>query len=78
MAGVSRRTLLMASAAWASGAAAQEPAWQALQIGGCALLLRHAQTDPGVGDPPGFRLEQCSTQRNLSGPGREQARARGR
>lgn len=73
MTGVSRRTLLLASAAWVSGADAQEPAWQALQLGGCALLLRHAQTDPGVGDPPGFRLDQCSTQRNLSVPGREQA-----
>ena len=41
--------------------------------GGCALLLRHAQTDPGVGDPPGFRLDHCSTQRNLSVAGREQA-----
>ena len=37
-------------------------------------MLRHAQTDPGIGDPPGFSLEQCSTQRNLSQAGRLQAR----
>lgn len=44
-----------------------------LRLGGCALMLRHAQTEPGVGDPPGYRLGQCSTQRNLSPAGREQA-----
>jgi phosphohistidine phosphatase SixA len=41
------------------------------------LLMRHAQTDPGVGDPPGFVLGQCATQRNLSAEGRAQARALG-
>ena len=44
-----------------------------LRAGGCAVLLRHAQTDPGVGDPPGFRLDQCSSQRNLSDEGRAQS-----
>ena len=44
-----------------------------LRAGGCAVLLRHALTDPGVGDPPGFRLDQCSSQRNLSDAGRAQA-----
>ncbi|WP_245479426.1 histidine phosphatase family protein [Hansschlegelia zhihuaiae] len=38
--------------------------------------MRHA-TAPGVGDPPGFRLGDCSTQRNLSAAGREEARAVG-
>lgn len=47
---------------------------QALRESGLVLMLRHAQTDPGVGDPPGFRLGQCSTQRNLSAAGREQSR----
>ena len=74
MSSVSRRALLLAvGAVAATGVRAQEPAWQALLAGGCALLLRHAQTEPGVGDPPGFRLEQCNTQRNLSSAGREQA-----
>jgi phosphohistidine phosphatase SixA len=45
-----------------------------LREGGFVLLLRHAQTVPGTGDPPGFTLDDCSTQRNLSDEGREQAR----
>ena len=45
-----------------------------LRAGRCAVLLRHAQTVAGVGDPPGFRIDLCSTQRNLSEAGRAQAR----
>jgi broad specificity phosphatase PhoE len=41
------------------------------------VFIRHAETDPGVGDPPGFRLEDCKTQRNLSAAGREQAQRLG-
>ena len=48
-----------------------------LRAGRCALLWRHALTTQGVGDPPGFRLDQCGTQRNLSDAGRAQARAAG-
>lgn len=55
-----------------------EAAWSALASGGHTLLVRHAATVPGIGDPPGFRLEDCATQRNLSAEGREQARALGR
>ncbi len=72
-----RRHLLVAcaAAAFAPSTRSQEsPAWTALQQGGVALLLRHAETAPGVGDPPGFRLGDCSTQRNLSETGREHAR----
>jgi len=39
------------------------------------LLMRHAQTVAGTGDPPGYRLDDCSTQRNLGPDGRDQARA---
>ncbi len=46
------------------------------QSGG-VLLVRHASTEPGLGDPPGFTLGQCSTQRNLSEAGRAEARAMG-
>jgi len=46
--------------------------WQALQSGG-VVLMRHAFA-PGLGDPPGFELGQCATQRNLSSGGRDQAR----
>ena len=48
--------------------------WTLLREGGCVLLMRHAQTVPGVGDPPNFEIGNCSTQRNLSEAGREQAR----
>lgn len=44
---------------------------------GAVGLMRHARA-PGVGDPPGMRLGECATQRNLSDEGREQARALGR
>jgi broad specificity phosphatase PhoE len=46
----------------------------ALKAGGHVLLLRHAQTEPGVGDPPNFKLNDCATQRNLSAEGRDQAK----
>ncbi|MDB5886409.1 MAG: Phosphoglycerate mutase [Polaromonas sp.] len=49
-----------------------------LRAGACVVVLRHAQTDPGIGDPPGFRLDRCSTQRNLSDEGRRQAQSIGR
>lgn len=56
---------------------ADESAWKQLQTGGYVLLMRHAQTEPGVGDPPGFALGDCRTQRNLSPEGRAQAQRTG-
>lgn len=50
--------------------------WEALAQPGAIVLFRHA-TAPGVGDPPAFRLGDCSTQRNLSEQGRAEARAIG-
>ncbi|MGJ7492503.1 histidine phosphatase family protein [Variovorax sp. ZT4R33] len=56
------------------GAAAQAADLaETLRRGRCALLLRHAGTTAGIGDPPGFTLERCNTQRNLSEEGRAQA-----
>jgi hypothetical protein len=55
-------------------AAEDEVGIRPLRSGGVILLMRHARTTPGVGDPPGFRLDDCSTQRNLSDAGRQQAR----
>ncbi len=55
----------------------EEALWQALRAGGVTALMRHAATNPGIGDPPGFTLEQCATQRNLSDAGRADARAIG-
>ena len=40
---------------------------------GYVLLMRHALA-PGVGDPVNFKLGDCSTQRNLSAEGRQDAR----
>src|SRR5262249_28213522 len=40
--------------------------WAALAKGGHVALIRHANAPPGYGgDPPGFRLDDCTTQRNL-------------
>ena len=50
--------------------------WQALQEGGLVILMRHSLA-PGIGDPPGFVLEDCDTQRNLSSEGRAHALAAG-
>lgn len=40
---------------------------------GYVLLMRHSVA-PGVGDPSNFKLNDCSTQRNLSETGRQDAR----
>jgi len=48
--------------------------WALLRQGGNVLLMRHAQTESGIGDPPNFRIGECSTQRNLNDAGREQSR----
>lgn len=45
----------------------------ALRGGGVAVMLRHALA-PGTFDPPGFRIGDCGTQRNLDDAGRAQAR----
>ena len=47
-----------------------------LQEGGHVLMMRHAYA-PGFGDPPGFKLDDCATQRNLDAGGRAQATAIG-
>ena len=47
---------------------------EALQKGGLTILMRHMATEPVAPDPASFAVEDCSTQRNLSDAGREQAR----
>ena len=84
--------LAWAGAGWGTGAGAQSTPSEATTPGGDllrplqqlqrtrqggVLLLRHASTEPGLGDPPGFVLGQCHTQRNLSEAGRAQARSLG-
>ena len=47
-----------------------------LKEDGVVALMRHAIA-PGTGDPAGFALGECSTQRNLDDRGRAQARRTG-
>jgi phosphohistidine phosphatase SixA len=74
---------LLASLVFAPAGAAQdsEGIWAALVEGGHVALVRHGNA-PGPslgqgGDPPGFRVDDCATQRNLDELGRAQARALG-
>ncbi len=53
-------------------------AWAALAKGGHVALVRHGNAPPGYGgDPPGFKIDDCKTQRNLDERGRGEARALG-
>ena len=74
-AGLSRAS----SAPAASTPTEEEKLWQKLVQADeetYVVLLRHAVA-PGTGDPANFRLDDCSTQRNLSEAGRQQAAAIG-
>jgi hypothetical protein len=76
---LARRTVLGAGLALASlrSWAAQDPDAEALlRKGGVVAAFRHSLA-PGTFDPPGFRLGDCSTQRNLNDEGRAQARSVG-
>lgn len=76
-----QRGLVLCAALIGAGAASAsqlDPATAAvLREGGNIVLVRHATTVSGVGDPPGFRLDDCATQRNLSESGRDEARQLG-
>lgn len=53
-------------------------AWAALVAGGHVAVIRHGNAPPGHGgDPPGARLDDCTTQRNLDDMGREQGKVLG-
>jgi phosphohistidine phosphatase SixA len=47
-----------------------------LQDGQHVLMMRHADA-PGIGDPAGYVIGQCSTQRNLGDYGKKQSKAIG-
>ena len=72
---LTRRILITSSLAWPAlqAWAATPQAEAVLRTGGVVAAFRHALA-PGTFDPPGFRLGDCSTQRNLSDEGRAQAR----
>src|SRR5262245_17694539 len=64
----------------ASSVAAEDSndAWAALVKGGHVAMIRHGNAPPGYGgDPPGVRIDDCKTQRNMDDLGRDQARALG-
>jgi broad specificity phosphatase PhoE len=73
-----KQLLLAVLLALAPLAHADDALWAKLKAGGNVLLIRHAATEPGLGDPPNFFLGDCKTQRNLSEAGREEARRLGR
>ncbi len=62
-----------------SSATAQDDRWALLQQPGHVVFMRHSDApgSGGYGDPLGFRLEECATQRNLSEEGRAHARRTG-
>jgi phosphohistidine phosphatase SixA len=62
---------------WSS--AAQESTWALVKKPGHVVFMRHSEApgSGGYGDPPGFRLEDCATQRNLSEEGRAHAQRTG-
>ncbi len=71
---LTRRQGLVALSLLAAARLRAAPEDEALRTpDGLVLLMRHALA-PGGGDPPGIRLDDCSSQRNLSDQGRAQAR----
>jgi broad specificity phosphatase PhoE len=59
-----------------SAIAAEKDLLQQMHAGEAVLMIRHALA-PGIGDPDDFKLDDCSTQRNLNEQGRAQAKAIG-
>ena len=51
--------------------------WDPAKDGDKIILIRHAIA-PGSGDPPGFNLKDCKTQRNLSKEGIKQSKKIGK
>ena len=78
-AALSVSAVLLALFALPAAPHAQADAWQLLRQPGHVVFMRHSDApgSGGFGDPPGFRLEDCATQRNLSDEGRAHARRTG-
>ena len=56
---------------------ALEQNWKPAQDGDKIILIRHAKA-PGGGDPEGFKIDDCKTQRNLDMMGINQAKKIGK
>ena len=54
-----------------------EQNWKPAQDGGKIILIRHAKA-PGGGDPEGFKIKDCKTQRNLDEVGINQSKKIGK
>jgi hypothetical protein len=67
-----RRALLIAGSALPWPSLADDAVAARLASGGVVIAFRHALA-PGTFDPPGFRLDDCRTQRNLNDEGRAQS-----
>ena len=65
--------LILALGVASGPAVASSTFWAEAAKPGRFILMRHAEA-PGVGDPPGFSLSDCKTQRNLDERGRAQSR----
>jgi len=61
---------------WPAAAQDQAAAWSLLRQPGHVAFMRHSEA-PGYADPPGYNLDDCSTQRNLVDSGRAHARRTG-
>jgi broad specificity phosphatase PhoE len=64
-------------AAHPAAGADNEDLWALLKDSGVVVLMRHTITTPGVGDPPGMKVDDCNTQRNLTDEGRRHAKVIG-
>ena len=56
---------------------ASEQAWDLTQDGNKIILIRHSLA-PGGGDPAGFKIDDCKTQRNLNKKGINQSKKIGK
>ena len=54
-------------------AAADDPLWSQLKKGGYVILMRNSAVDEGLGDPKGYKVNDCATQLNLTDKGRAEA-----
>jgi phosphohistidine phosphatase SixA len=69
--------ILVCALAGQAHASDEAAAWRALTAGGHVAVIRHTDAPGPPGDPAGFKLDDCSTQRNLSATGRKNAEAIG-
>src|SRR5262245_32644978 len=67
---IDRRTAVLCAVVWPALCAAADDAALLRELrAGAAVLMRHTQTAPGVGDPEGWRIDDCKSQRNLDDSG---------